>query len=152
MKNRKLLVYQLDEKIARLPNVSDLGTPPVGWVHFIRTAIRMSLAQLGRRLNISPQSARDIEEREIAGTITLGALRRVGDALGMELVYGFVPKAGSVEKLIDDRAHTIAEEIVRRTSVNMGLEDQKNSPVRLEQAIKEKTQEIRQEMPRYLWD
>jgi hypothetical protein len=70
----------------------------------------------------------------------------------MELVYGLVPRGGSIEKMIDAKAHKIAEQIVRRTSVNMRLEDQENSPLRLERAIKEKTEEIKQEMPRYLWD
>jgi predicted nucleotidyltransferase len=70
----------------------------------------------------------------------------------MDFVYGFVPKAGTLDKMIEDRAHKIAQEIVRRTSVNMGLEDQGNSPSRIRKAVKEKTQEIKHEMPRYLWD
>jgi len=152
MKNRKLLVDQIDAKIIRFPTGSELGMPSVGWVHAIRVAIRMSLAQLGKRLGISAQSARDIEKRESDGTISINALRRAAAALDMELVYGLVPTGGSIEKMIDARAHKIAEEIVRRTSVNMGLEDQENSPVRLERAINEKKEEIKQEMPKYLWD
>jgi predicted DNA-binding mobile mystery protein A len=152
MENRKLLIDQLDRKIARFPAESILWMPSVGWVHSIRIAIRMSLAQLGKRLNISAQSARDIEKRESNGTISVNALRRAAAALDMELVYGLVPRGGSIEKMIDAKAHKIAEQIVRRTSVNMRLEDQENSPLRLERAIKEKTEEIKQEMPRYLWD
>jgi predicted DNA-binding mobile mystery protein A len=152
MEKRRLMIDQLDRKIAKLSNLSDLGIPTVGWVHSVRVAIRMSLIQLGKRLGISAQSAKDIEERETNGTISINALRRVGAALNMDFVYGFVPKAGTLDKMIEDRAHKIAQEIVRRTSVNMGLEDQGNSPSRIRKAVKEKTQEIKHEMPRYLWD
>jgi hypothetical protein len=34
----------------------------------------------------------------------------------------------------------------------MGLEDQKNTPERLEKAIKEKAAEIKNDMPKILWD
>jgi hypothetical protein len=70
----------------------------------------------------------------------------------MKLVYGFIPKAGSLEKMIEMRATEIAEEIVRRTSVSMALEDQGNTETRLRKAIQEKTSELKQEMPRFLWD
>jgi len=76
----------------------------------------------------------------------------VGVALNMDFVYGFVPKTGTLDRMIELRAHMIAQEIVSRTSLSMKLEEQGNSPSRLERAIKEKTQEIKQEMPRYLWD
>ena len=70
----------------------------------------------------------------------------------MKLVYGFIPKAGSLEKMIENRAKEIAEEIVRRTSASMVLEDQGNTETRLRKAIQEKTAELKHEMPRYLWD
>ena len=54
--------------------------------------------------------------------------------------------------MIEQRAREIAKEIVLRTSVNMSLEDQKNSEIWLINAIKEKALEIQQEMPKYLWD
>jgi hypothetical protein len=34
----------------------------------------------------------------------------------------------------------------------MTLEDQQNSKERIEKAIKQKTEEIKYEMPKYLWD
>ena len=112
----------------------------------------MSLRQLGKRLSITAQSAKEIEEREKSGTVSLAILRQVGAALEMKLVYGFIPKAGSLEKMIEVRAIEIAEEIVGRTSASMLLENQGNTEARLHKAIREKTQELKQEMPRYLWD
>jgi predicted DNA-binding mobile mystery protein A len=112
----------------------------------------MSLRQLGGKLKITPQSVKEIEVREENGNISLNVLRQVGSCLGMKLVYVFVPNSGSLQQMIDNRALEIAKEIVRRTSGSMILEDQKNSEERLEKAILEKAAEIKQEMPRYLWD
>jgi len=126
--------------------------PHEGWIYSIRNALGMTLRQLGNRLNITAQSAKEIEEREKNGTVSLAVLRQVGVALDMKLVYGFIPKAGSLEKMIENRAKEIAEEIVRRTSASMVLEDQGNTETRLRKAIQEKTAELKHEMPRYLWD
>ncbi len=70
----------------------------------------------------------------------------------MKLVYGFVPKYESLEEIIENRARELVKEIVNRTSMSMKLEDQENNPKRLQKVIKEKTQEIKAEMPKYLWD
>ena len=52
----------------------------------------MSLRQLRNRLHISPQSVKEIEDREVSGTITLNSLRDTANAMDMKLVYGFVSK------------------------------------------------------------
>ena len=54
--------------------------------------------------------------------------------------------------MIDKRARQIATEIVMKTSHNMKLEDQENSNERLQNAIKNRTNKIVDEMPSYLWD
>jgi transcriptional regulator with XRE-family HTH domain len=41
----------------------------------------MSLRQLGERLQISQQSVKEIEEREVSGSITLKSLRETAEAL-----------------------------------------------------------------------
>jgi predicted DNA-binding mobile mystery protein A len=112
----------------------------------------MSLRQLGNRLHIAPQSVKEIEEREANGTITLKSLRDVANALDMQLVYGFVSKHESLEQMIEKRAKELAKEIVLRTHNTMTLEAQENSAERIEQAIAQKTAEIKYEMPKYLWD
>jgi hypothetical protein len=48
--------------------------------------------------------------------------------------------------------HPGREEIGKRTSASMVLEDQGNTETRLRMAIQEKTAELKDEMPRYLWD
>ncbi len=55
-------------------------------------------------------------------------------------------------KTIENRARELALEIVRTTSSSMALEDQENTNVRLQKAVEDKTNQIIDKMPRYLWD
>jgi predicted DNA-binding mobile mystery protein A len=112
----------------------------------------MSLRQLGNRLNISAQSVKEIEDREANGNITLNSLREAANALGLHLVYGVVAKQGSLEQIIEERARELATEIVMRTHTTMTLENQHNSMERIEQAVAQKTAEIKYQMPKYLCD
>ena len=149
---QRLLIEQADRKLAVFRPLNSFTIPQKGWIHTIRIALRMSLRQLGNRLKISPQSAKEIEERESNGSITIKGLREVGAALDMKLVYGFIPKGQSIEDMIEKKAIEIAKDIVMRTSNTMQLEDQENSKVRLERAIKNRAEEIKTKMPKYLWD
>jgi hypothetical protein len=79
-------------------------------------------------------------------------LREAADALDMKFVYGIIPKDGSIELMIEKRAKELAQKIVLRTSNSMKLEDQENSGERIEKAIQEKTEEIKEELPKYLWE
>jgi predicted DNA-binding mobile mystery protein A len=151
-KQHKLLVEQLDKKLQSLKSLKEIAIPGRGWIHAIRTALKMSLRQMGNKLSITPQSMKEIEQREKDDSITLKNLREAGKALNMQLVYAFIPKEESLEKMIEKKAHEIAKEIVKRTSHNMMLEDQENSKQRIEKAIKERAEEIKNEMPGYLWD
>ena len=151
-KKRMLLIEQLDSKIQCFNQVGTVAAPANGWIKSIRTAIKMSLQQLGNRMNVSLQSIGEMENREANGTITLNSLKEMANALDMRLVYGFIPKDGSIEKMIEKKAREIAIEIVGRTHITMTLEDQQNSNQRIKKAIEQKTEEIKYEMPRYLWD
>jgi predicted DNA-binding mobile mystery protein A len=152
MKEQRLIIEQLDQKINRFKNLADEAIPPKGWIFSIRKALNMSLRQLGERLSITSQSVWEIEDREKNGSVTLNVLKQVGEALNMKLVYGFIPEQSSLHKMIEERATVLAKEIVERTSVSMELEDQKTSDNRLEKSIEEKAQELKAKIPRYLWD
>ena len=149
---QRLLIEQIDRKLIVFKTLNSMIVPQNGWIHSIRVALKMSLRQLGNRLKISPQSVKEMELREAEGAITLKALREAGAALDMKLVYGFIPNGQSLEEMIDKRAIEVAKEIVLRTSNTMQLEDQENSRKRLEKAIKNRAEEIKIKMPKYLWD
>jgi len=152
MKKQILILEQIDRKILQLKKLNDLSIPTSGWIYAIRQALGMSLRQLGNKMGITPQSVKEIEVREKNGTISLNVLKQFGKSLDLKLVYGFIPKQDSLEMIIEKRALEIAKEIVNRTSISMKLEDQENNPKRIRKAIIEKTNEIRREMPKYLWD
>lgn len=152
MKTKMLIRQQIDNKLVRLQELNDIVIPSQGWIYSIRQGINMSLRQLGKKLSITPQSVKEIEEREKNGTISIKVLRKVAAALNMKFVYGFIPAEKTLEGMIEKRAEELARIIVERTSVHMELEDQKNSTERIEKAIKEKTSEIKNDMPKYLWD
>ncbi|MES2286493.1 MAG: mobile mystery protein A [Bacteroidota bacterium] len=154
MKNQKqrLLIEQIDRKLEVFRPIGDIIVPKKGWINTVRAALKMSARQLGERLKITPQSVHEIEHRESNGTITLKTLKEAANALDMQLVYGFIAKEESIEKMIEKRAKEIASEIVLRTSNTMKLEDQENSQNRINKSIKNKTEEIIDTMPKYLWD
>lgn len=152
MRKKSLQIQQLGRKMQAYAQLQTLVPPPAGWIKAVRTAIGMSMQQLGNRLSITRQSAQEIEQREQDGSITLKSLREAAHAMDMELVYGFVPKDGSIDQLIERRAKALAKEIVLRTSHSMRLEDQENSQERIQQAIEERAMMIQQELPKALWD
>lgn len=132
--------------------LKQVPVPPTGWIKAIRTAIGMSMQQLGNKLSVSRQGILDIENREKEGAITIKSLKEIGRALDMQLVYGFVPNDGSLDALIERRAIELATKIVLRTSNTMKLEDQENSNKRIEIAIKERAEKIKNTHPKILWD
>jgi predicted DNA-binding mobile mystery protein A len=150
--NQILLIEQADRKLQPFKSLETIVIPPKGWINSVRAALKMSLRQLGNRLNISPQSVKEIEGREANGSLTIKSLREVGLALNLKLVYGFIPMDGSIEKMIEKRAYELAREIISRTSQSMKLEDQENKEERLKKAIEMKAREIIDKMPKYLWD
>lgn len=152
MKKQKLILEQLDRKILLLKKVEDISIPSSGWVNAIRLSLGMSLRQLGNKMNITAQSVKEIENREIKDTISINVLKQFGNAIDMKFVYGFIPRNKNLEDIIDQRARELARDIVNRTSINMKLEGQENRPDRIKKAINDKADEIKLEMPKYLWD
>lgn len=152
MKNKRIQIDQLESKIRKFSEAGEQEKPPTGWIRAVRLALGMSLQQLAGKLKITKQSLRELEMREKEGSITLKSLRDAANALEMELVYGLVPKDGSLEKYIDKKANALARDIVMRSSNNMKLEDQEVSKQRQKKAIKERTLIIKRELPKALWD
>ncbi|HRP56904.1 mobile mystery protein A [Agriterribacter sp.] len=152
MGKKSLQLQQLNSKMLGFASLQQVVMPPTGWIKAIRTAIGMSMQQLGNKLNVSRQAVMDIEKREKEGSITIKSLREIARAMDMQLVYGFVPSDGSLDALIEKRATELATQIVMRTANTMKLEDQANSKRRIEAAIKERAAAIQNEIPKILWD
>ncbi len=152
MSNKSLQLQQLNDKMLDFAKLKQVAIPPTGWIKAIRIALGMSMLQLGNKLFVSKQAILDMEKREKEGSITIRLLKEIGRALDMQFVYGFVPNEGSLDAFIEKRASELAAKIVLRTSNTMKLEDQGNTKQRIEKAIKERTEEFKNEMPKILWD
>jgi predicted DNA-binding mobile mystery protein A len=110
-------------------------TPPVrGWVRAIRDALGMSAAQLGSRLGISSSAIAQLEQSEVRGTIQLGTLRRLADALDCELVYALVPRT-TLADTVQRQAERQATRFVAWANQTMLLEDQGLSATQLQRQI-----------------
>ena len=153
MRNKKrLLIEQLDQKLAEFKDAGMVLLPQKGWINTIRTTLNMTRDQLGTKLKLTKGAIQKIEEREATGQITINKLRDVGQALDMLFVYGFVPKNGTIDNLINSKAEKLARKIVLRTNQNMKLEDQGIGDERINESIKDLASEIKREMRKSLWD
>lgn len=152
MNKKKLQIEQLDRKLSGFSTAQQVTAPTTGWLKAVRVSLGMTLQQMANRLSITRQSAQEIERREQEGSITLKSLRETANALDMQLVYGLVPKDGSIENLIDRKARELATRIVSRTSNSMKLENQENTRERIEKAIEERATYLKLELPKMLWD
>jgi len=152
MIKRSFLQKETDQQIGKLKRIEDLAVPPPGWVRAIRLSLGMSLRQLGKRMGITPQSVKEIEERELNNTVSIKVMKQVGQALGMKFVYGFIPAEKSLDAMIHKRAREMADDIVFRTHIHQHLKTRDNEVDVLLREIVEKTNELRSKMPPTLWD
>jgi predicted DNA-binding mobile mystery protein A len=152
MNKNKLQLEQLESKMEVYVPANKVVVPPTGWIKAVRLGLGMTLQQLANRLSVSKQSVLEMEQREQDGSISLKLLRDSAHVLDMELVYGFVPKDGTLDALIERKARELAFKIVARTSNTMKLEDQENSEKKKKKAIEERTTLLKTEMPKILWD
>jgi predicted DNA-binding mobile mystery protein A len=151
-RQQRLLLEQLDRKILPFKAVANIPVPETGWIYAVRKALNMSLSQLGKKIGVTPQAVRAMEQREKNGTISLKSLHDVAKALNMQVIYALVPTQESLEEKVEDRVWQVAQDIVNRTSQSMKLEDQENEKARLMRAYNEKKEELRNEIPKFLWD
>ena len=153
MRNKKkLLIEQLDQKLANFKDAGMVLIPQKGWVNTIRTTLNMTRDQLGSKLDLTKGAIQKIEEREATGQITINKLKDVGNALNMKFIYGFIPKDGTIESLINLKAEKLARKIVLRTNQNMKLENQGISEDKINHSINDLANEIKREMRKSLWD
>jgi predicted DNA-binding mobile mystery protein A len=153
MRNKqKLLIEQLEQKLQPFSETRKVLVPERGWVNTIRTALNMTMAQLGTKLNITRQGVKKIEESEANGAITLNSLKDVATAMDLKLVYAIVPINGTINDLVQIKAEKLARKIVLRTNQNMKLENQGIGDEKIAKVIKELANEIKREMKKSLWD
>lgn len=84
---------------------------PKSWIRALRQALDMPVSVIAKKLGKSPQAVIEFEKSEENKKITLESLSKIADAMGMKLVYGFVPKA---DRDLDDMIRRQAVGYVNR--------------------------------------
>lgn len=148
---KKILIDQLDLKLKPFHEIKNIKVPERGWVYTIRTSLNMTLQQLGNKLKITIQGVKDIEKRELSGSISIKSMKEVARALDMHFVYGFVSNHNSLEKFIELKARELAEKIVLKNS-NAVVENKVMSKDEAQQEIEGFVKKIKDEIPKTLWD
>ena len=67
-------------------------------VRRLRSKHNVIADELARRLNVSQQAISAMELREKDGSVTIKNMQKIGDALGYEFQYRFVPKKSMVRE------------------------------------------------------
>jgi predicted DNA-binding mobile mystery protein A len=147
-----LTLRQTETQLESWKSPGRVEPPASGWIAAIRMALGMSRVQLAERLGVTRSSVVKLEEREVDGGVTLDALRKAADALGCTVSYALVPKNGSLEQLVVDRANLVASVLADRAVHTMSLEDQSNENEETRNQRSVVARRLLAEWPRDLWD
>jgi predicted DNA-binding mobile mystery protein A len=150
--NKRLALEHLDKKLRKYKKIEPSDVPEKGWIHSIRKSLNMTMEQLGKRLNMTRQGIKKIEEREESESISLKSLNEVAKALDLKLVYGFAPINKSLAELVEQRAKKVATRIVERNHQHMKGGSHRNNEKMKKKEIAELTRELIFEMKKSLWD
>jgi predicted DNA-binding mobile mystery protein A len=145
-------IRQLDTVVRPLADrPADLGIRS-GWIATVRRILGMTSVQLAGRLGTDAAAITRFSTREQAGTITMASLRRVADALECDLMYAFVPRAGSFDATVRARAQQAAEREIAHASHTMSLEGQIVQREDQQHQLEELVQRLTAERPAWIWD
>jgi predicted DNA-binding mobile mystery protein A len=150
--NSDLKRRQLDRRIATLGDALSLFLIQGDRVRSIREALRMSQAQLARRMGVTQPTIARIEKDEAEGKLTLRTLSRVAEALECNLFYALLPKKGDLEDIVQRQALDKARRMVSKVDQTMILEGQGVSHEERESLIEETATDILARRPSLIWD
>ena len=140
-KYKSLRIRQLDRNLQSLRGARAVPRPAHGWLKTVREALGLTLDTVGQRSRNSRSDVRSFERAEARDRITLRSLRKVADAMGCELVYALVPKAGATfTQLAEAPLRDEARKRVVAVEHSMALEGQASG--RVAEKIKEETRRI----------
>ena len=143
-------IARLIDRAANAP-VRALAAPSGGWIAAMRKALGMSGTQLGRRMGLSRKRISQVEKAEPDGGVTLRSMRELADAMNGRFVYAIVPKAGSVNDVIEAQARKKAEALVSQAGTHMALEKQALSKAQREEEVARIAADLLARHPRDLW-
>lgn len=137
---KNLRLKQLDRALEPYRAAREVPRPSMGWIRTIRQALGISSGELARGLGTSRQLPLQLEKGEAEDRITLKSLRATANALDCDLVYALVPRAGSMQELIENRARAEAKNRVLGVEHSMALENQ--AVGRIDEAVEAETRRL----------
>jgi predicted DNA-binding mobile mystery protein A len=137
---KNLRLKQLDRALEPYRAAREVPRPSKGWIRTIRQALEVSSGELARRLGTSRQLPLQLEKGEAEGRVTLKSLRAAANALDCDLVYALVPRSGSMQELIENRARAEAKNRVLGVEHSMALENQ--AVGRIDEAVEAETRRL----------
>jgi predicted DNA-binding mobile mystery protein A len=137
---KNLRLKQLDRALEPYRAAREVPRPSKGWIRTIRQALGISSGELARKLGTSRQLPLQMEKGEAEDRITLKSLRAAANALDCDLVYAFVPRAGNMQALIENRARAEAKNRVLGVEHSMALENQ--AVGRIDEAVEAETRRL----------
>jgi predicted DNA-binding mobile mystery protein A len=149
---KTLIQKQMDELIQSFVSGKQNAQTSAGWIQSARLALGMSLRQLAERVGVSVSALTNFEKREQADSVSLATLKKVANAMDMELVYYFKSKDGSIKNAVEKQARKKAQEILNQSNQTMKLEDQETNSSSQERELERLTKDIVSKMPQNLWD
>ena len=149
---KTLIQKQMDELIQSFVSGKQNAQTSAGWIQSARLALGMSLRQLAERVGVSVSALTNFEKREQADSVSLATLKKVANAMDMELVYYFKSKDGSIKNAVEKQARKKAQEILNQSNQTMKLEDQETNSSSQERELERLTKDIMSTMPQNLWD
>ncbi len=133
-------------------NLHGVTMPQKGWIAEVRNVLGMRAEQLSKRMGVAQSTLSQFERSEANGTISINNLRRAAEAMDCQLVYAFVPKAGSFEELVRARAQKVAAELAGEVNHTMALENQRTGKIEQSDLKKELADHLIRTLSRDLWD
>lgn len=137
---------QIDKRLGRMPNLTQLKRPPKGWIKAMREALGMTMGQLAERLGVSQPRISALEQNEASGTITMESLERAANALDCDLAYVLIPRCGGLNELVEKQAIKTAQQKLKSTKHTMALEkqsvdmdDEQEQIIRIAKSLAEKS-------------
>src|SRR5580704_7014006 len=138
---RNLRLKQLDRSLESYKAAAKIPRPSKGWIRTIRQALGVSTGELARRLGTSRQLPLQLEKGEAEDRITLKSLRAAANALDCDLVYALVPRAASMQELMEKHALAEARKHVLGVEHSMALENQ--AAGRIDEAVEAEVRRLR---------
>ena len=133
--------WALDVQLGPLRKLEKPMRPERGWIKAIREALGMTTGQFAQRLGVAQPRVVALEKAEANEVVSLKTLRQAAEALDCELVYALVPRV-SLEEMVRERAHKVADQQLARADQTMRLENQAVSRKRMDRAREDLAAEL----------